>query len=239
VPFGWLAFVWLGGAMFVLSLACGALFFAVVLGRPAGGEPGAMRAGLFDTLLFSLFALHHSVMARSAVKRRVARFLPERSERSLYVWVASTLFLVVCLAWMPVPGMVWRLEGIWRWIAHGVQLVGLTFLAAGARVLDPLDLAGIRVVVEPAHPRAEQPEGTTFKTQGPYGVVRHPIYSGTILLMAAMPDMTGGRFLFTALTTLYIVLAIPWEERSLVQRYGDEYRDYRRAVPWRLVPKVF
>jgi protein-S-isoprenylcysteine O-methyltransferase Ste14 len=80
---------------------------------------------------------------------------------------------------------------------------------------------------------------TAFSRRGAYGIVRHPIYTGTIVLLAAMPDMTAGRLFFAFLTTLYIVLAIPWEEATLVEQHGEVYLDYQRAVRWRILPGVF
>ncbi len=55
----------------------------------------------------------------------------------------------------------------------------------------------------------------------------------------AAPVMSSGRLLFAALSTLYLVIAIPLEERSLDAAYGDAYRQYQARVRWRLVPGVF
>jgi protein-S-isoprenylcysteine O-methyltransferase Ste14 len=41
------------------------------------------------------------------------------------------------------------------------------------------------------------------------------------------------------LTTVYLVIAIRWEERSLVAVFGKEYEQYKRTVRWRLVPYVY
>ena len=40
-------------------------------------------------------------------------------------------------------------------------------------------------------------------------------------------------------TTVYLLLAIPWEERSLTHSFGDDYRRYRRAVRWRIFPFIY
>jgi protein-S-isoprenylcysteine O-methyltransferase Ste14 len=41
------------------------------------------------------------------------------------------------------------------------------------------------------------------------------------------------------MSTLYLVLATPIEERSLEQEFGESYREYRRKVRWRIVPGVY
>jgi len=74
---------------------------------------------------------------------------------------------------------------------------------------------------------------------GPYRYVRHPIYLGWVLLVFAAPTMPMGRLLFAAVSTLYLVVAVPFEERSLVAEFGPAYRDYQRQVRWRLVPGLW
>jgi hypothetical protein len=56
--------------------------------------------------------------------------------------------------------------------------------------------------------------------RGAYRYVRHPIYLGWVLLVWAASDMTMGRFAFAAISTAYLVIAVPFEERSLRRRFG-------------------
>ena len=48
---------------------------------------------LWIWLLFTIFALHHSMMARTGAKAWLTRQVPPELERSLYVWISSVLFL--------------------------------------------------------------------------------------------------------------------------------------------------
>ena len=45
--------------------------------------------------------------------------------------------------------------------------------------------------------------------------------------------MTADRLTFAVLSSSYLVVAIPWEERSLKRVFGDEYERYQRQVRWR------
>ena len=99
------AVAWLGGAVFVASLFYTAWWFTVLLATPAAGAIGAEAAIVGNVALFSAFALHHSVMARTRAKRWLLQVVPPGLERSVYVWVASLLLLAVCTSWQRVPGV--------------------------------------------------------------------------------------------------------------------------------------
>src|SRR5919204_5427411 len=102
------AFVWLGGALFMLSLAFCAYSYLIVWGRPADVD---VRAIPIDAALFGVFAAHHSVLARERAKAAVAQLVSDRLARPTYVWIASLLLIAVCAAWRPVGGEVYRATG--------------------------------------------------------------------------------------------------------------------------------
>src|SRR5439155_18314637 len=78
-----------------------------------------------------------------------------------------------------------------------------------------------------------------FKASGPSGWVRHPIYSGWFLLVFAVPVMTMTRFVFAVTSGVYLLIAIPLEERSLRLSSSGGFDRYMREGPWKLVPRVF
>ena len=223
---------WAGGAAFAASLAGLVYFYAIVLASPAGDPALTVRNALLDTALFSAFALHHSLLARSAAKARITRVVPHRFQRSLYVWIASLLLAGVCLLWQPVAGMLYRVDGWWRVPFWSLQLCGAYLTVRSAGVIDPLELAGIRQVEEPA-------ARDTVQAVGPFRFVRHPIYLGWMMMVFLTPTMTANRLLFAVISSAYLLLAIPWEERSLVAAHGDQYRAYRQSVRWRIIPGLW
>jgi methanethiol S-methyltransferase len=225
-------FVWLGGAMFVSSLALCAYTFLVTWANPGFHtvelEPWGPAAR--NTVLLSVFALHHSVFAREPVKTVVARLVPEQLVRSVYVWAASLLLIAVCAWWQPIGGDVYDDSAGVRWYGHAmVQLLGLWITARGVARIDPLELAGIRP--------AAQSQG--LQVTGPYHWVRHPLYLGWLLMVFGAAHMTRDRVLFATITTLYLVVAIPWEERSLRRSFDGEYVRYMRDVKWRMIPFIY
>jgi protein-S-isoprenylcysteine O-methyltransferase Ste14 len=44
---------------------------------------------------------------------------------------------------------------------------------------------------------------------------------------------------FAVVSTLYVAMAIPWEERALLDTFGAAYEAYRGTVRWRMMPGVY
>ncbi len=162
------------------------------------------------------------MLAREPVKARVSRLVSPPLERPTYVWVASLLFIAACLAWRPIAGTVYRIPPPWAWAAGALQFAGGILTLDAARRIDVRVLAGLRP--EPAQ------DGDPV-ARGAYRFVRHPIYLGWVLLVWAASDMTTGRLVFAAISTAYLVVAVPFEERSLRRRFGPSYDAYRRQRP--------
>ena len=233
-----LVIAWTGAAIFAASLAWFAYSYLFRFGQRAPAGPLA-RPILINVLLFSGFALHHSVLARSGAKRVVHLLIPPELERSIYTWVASVLFLAVCAWWQPVPGVVYDLTGPWRFLGWTVQLAGLVLTIRASAALDVLDLAGVRAVVRRVN--AHSPDGSNppLTTRGLYAFVRHPLYFAWTLFVFGAPTMTGTRASFAIVSTAYLMIAIPWEERGLVAAFGQQYEDYRRRVTTRMIPWLY
>lgn len=248
-----LAAAWCGAGLFGASLAYFAYFYLDQLGRtvevPAAAVP---RAVALNVGLFTLFALHHSIFARTGARAWVRHQLPKGLERTTYVWLASLLFLGVCLLWQPLPGVAWQASGTMRLLLYGVQLVGVVLTLQSASRIDIWDLAGVRQARAATRHTAGRPpaamppaddgppaQAAGLEERGPYRRVRHPIYLGWVVIVFAAPTMTASRLLFAAISTLYLVLAIPFEERSLTAEFGPAYTAYQQRVRWRLLPGVW
>jgi len=83
-------------------------------------------------------------------------------------------------------------------------------------------------------------ENQTVISTGPYAVVRHPMYSGALLLVLGFPLALGS---WVGLVPMVPSLAaLVWriidEERFLCRNLGG-YADYMDTVRWRLVPGVW
>jgi protein-S-isoprenylcysteine O-methyltransferase Ste14 len=79
--------------------------------------------------------------------------------------------------------------------------------------------------------------GHQLRTDGPYGVTRHPIYTGLLGMLLGTVLLNGLGAALVALVAGAVVVAtrIPIEERLMTQTFPEEYPGYRERVPG-LVP---
>lgn len=79
--------------------------------------------------------------------------------------------------------------------------------------------------------------GHQLRTDGPYGVTRHPIYTGLLGMLAGTVLLNGFGAALVGLVVGAAVVAtrIPIEERLMTKTFPDEYPGYRERVPG-LVP---
>jgi len=201
-------------------------------GTPAGRwHSSAWLAIAQNVLMFSVFAAHHSVLARQGTKRSLRRWVPPHLERAGYVGGSAVLFAMTLSLWQPVPGLAWNLTGPWFVVSEVICLTGVVVIGISVSSLDLLAYLGLRQGLGLA---AGPPE--TLRMDGPYRLVRHPVYLGWILLVWSLPVMTGTRLVFAAISTIYILLVMPYEEASFRRAYGAQYDAYATQVRWRLFP---
>ena len=189
-----------------------------------------------DLALLLVFAVQHSLMARPSFKRWMTRLIPEAAERSTYVLASSLALITLFVFWRPLGGTIWSVtEPVIAELIYGLFIAGWLLILIPTFLINHFDLFGLRQVWLNLISKPYQ--ALSFKTPGPYRLVRHPLYVGWITVFWATPTMTATHLLFAVVTTLYILVAIRFEERDLVATLGSDYRNYRRRVPM-LVPYI-
>lgn len=208
----------------------GLLVVGALVMLPAGSLE-YWQGWLFMAVLFiPIFIVGVVMLVRSPellAKRLSAK--ERASEQSLVVKLSGLLFIAVFL----LSGFNWRFGWLllpdWTvWLSAVVFLVGYMLYAEVLRENAYLS----RVI--------EVQTGQKVVDTGLYGIVRHPMYTATIILFLAMPLVLASPLSF-ALMLLYIPLIIKRikNEEALLEQELEGYGDYMCRVRYRLIPYIY
>ena len=78
-------------------------------------------------------------------------------------------------------------------------------------------------------------------TKGVFSIVRHPIYLGSILLYLGLVCITlslASLVLWIFIVVFYLYIS-RHEEKLLLERFGDEYKDFKKKVPMLFPLRMF
>jgi len=197
-----------------------------------GPQAPVAVAVVVDVALIALFGLQHSVMARQGFKRWWTRFVPPPAERSVYVLAASIALMILFVAWRPIPALVWSVNAIPHpvisdliWVAFSI---GWLTVLLSTFLINHFELFGLQQAW--LNMRGRQAAPPKFRKPLFYKWVRHPLYLGFFLAFWATPEMTAGHLLLAVGVSVYMLIAIRYEERDLVGLFGKDYEDYRAEV---------
>ena len=117
------------------------------------------------------------------------------------------------------------------WMGNALTIAGLGIIAVALLGYDRGRFLGTSQVRRP-----DEAEDERLRIDGLHRYVRHPLYSGLFLILWGHAQTEFA--LATAIwASIYLVIGTVFEERRLIARYGEAYRDYRARtpayVPWR------
>lgn len=188
------------------------------------------------------FGFVHSILASKEVKQAFQKRFGERAYHGLYRLiynsVAGVTLIPVVVLMAVVPGrVVWTVDAPIDLIFLLIQLIGVIGLLISMAQIDGGQFLGTSQAIayfrgDPL-PLPKEPLSVT----GVYAVVRHPLYFFSLLVIWFVPSMNEGYLGFCIGATLYFIVGSWYEERRLLDYFGDEYRAYQRKVAW-MIPFV-
>jgi protein-S-isoprenylcysteine O-methyltransferase Ste14 len=186
----------------------------------------AMTPRLAGGLLMLSFGVMELFLRQGATAKKIA---PAPSDRGTSLLIVTAFVLaVLATSTRLLPAI--ELNSAIAWVGVGVGVCGIALRAWSMRVLGQYYT---RTLVTTAN--------QTVVRQGPYRLVRHPGYLGSILIWSGAA-VASGNLLSVAAVTVLLAIAythrIRTEERMLIETLGNSYEEYRQKS-WRLLPFVF
>ena len=216
-----------------VSAALGLVAFGLMLFLPAGTFH-YWQAWVF----LAVFAFYtwipsvYLVRKNPAALERRMHAGPLAETRTLQQIVSTVVF--ICFPAMLVVSALDHRFG-WSPVPTTVTVVGDILVAVGLGV-------AMLVVAQNGYAAANitVESGQTLVSTGLYGLVRHPMYSGSVIMMVGVPlaldSYWGLVFVLPALVALALRIR---DEEELLQQQLSGYREYEQQVHYRLVPFVW
>jgi protein-S-isoprenylcysteine O-methyltransferase Ste14 len=191
------------------------------------GTPTSIAvAAIINLTLILLFGLQHSIMARASFKRVLTRVIPPALERSTYVLASSLVLGLVMWQWHPLPSVLWHVDNsTTATILWCINAVGWLGVPACSFLIDHFDLFGIKQAMHGFRRTTFNKKG--FVTPLFYKYLRHPMMSFLMIGLWVTPHMTTGHLLLSSGMTIYILIGVHFEERSLAKELGAAYERYQ------------
>ncbi len=173
---------------------------------------------------FLFFAITHSLLATDYIKSKAEKLLGNgfRFYRIIYTLISFLTFAPAFLIWVSFTGstpLVYSLPERLYPVIILIRLGALGMFVYVSYQTDILEFIGIR-----------QKAKNILITSGAYGVVRHPLYTGGIIVLFTKMEMSQLDLIAVLLVSIYLIIGAFIEERRLVSVFGEEYRKYQQQV---------
>jgi protein-S-isoprenylcysteine O-methyltransferase Ste14 len=147
--------------------------------------------------------------------------------------------VVIAVCFLLIPGML-VIAGLdhrfgWSMVPVPIVIVGDVLVAAGLVlaqwVVIQNSYAAATIIVEREQPLVDA---------GLYGMVRHPLYVGALIMMVGSPLALGSLWALVVLVPGFVALAVRIvDEEQMLTEQLPGYDEYTQKVPYRLVPHVW
>lgn len=187
------------------------------------------------SILILLFALAlwgvvHSFLASHFAKDMIPAKIGSMDVYRLgYNIFAVTSFAPILYLMRTLPDrMVYQIASPWNILMFGGQLLAAVLLLVAVLQTDTLSFIGLRQLFE-------KEKSGTLVTRGLYRVVRHPLYTFSLLFIWLTPTVTQNTLTVYIGATIYTLVGAYFEERKLLRDFEEAYAEYKRKTPM-LIP---
>jgi len=149
--------------------------------------------------------------------------------RLAYNIFAAISFLPILYLMATLPNqLVYEVPSPWNLVMFGGQLLSIILLGIAFLQTDSLSFVGLRQLFE-------KEESGALVIHGMYKIVRHPLYTFSLLFLWLTPTVSQNSLTVYIGSTLYILIGAYFEERKLLREFGEAYAAYKKSTPM-LIP---
>lgn len=208
---------------------------AVVL-LAGSGQPFWLAAWIFLLILTLSIVIMERLLVRVSPDLLAERSKLQAGTKKWDVWLSTLVALVLPLL-MLLTAALDRRHGWSAPVPRWLETAGFAGVAAGAAVMTWAMVAN-RYFASTV--RIQHDRGQRVVSSGPYGVVRHPGYAGSLLYLLATPAALGSKWAWIAAGVCAVVTFVrtALEDGTLQQELGG-YKEYAARVRYRLVPGLW
>lgn len=214
----------------IIKFLAGVICIGLVIFIPAG-TLNYWNGWLFMVLLFvPMFFAGIALMIKNPdLLMRRLNSKEKDKEQKIVILLSGVMFLSIFIvaglnyrySWIQLPNMAVLIASIIFVIAYILYAV----------VLRENEYLSRTIEVE---------ENQRVVNTGLYAVVRHPMYSATILLFLSMPLILGSIISFAiALSYLFIIIKRIKNEETVLEKKLQGYTEYKKEVKYKLIPFIF
>ncbi len=199
---------------------------------------------LLIIFLFFLFAFSHTWLASRKLKKALAEKIGTRiAFYRIFYNITSVMFFIVFYSLAPKPDVIiYDLQYPFDLITFALQVLSLAGLIWSARQTDLKEFIGIKQLERfwaNNYSPEDLDEKQELKLTGAFKLVRHPIYMFSIMFLLFRPQMNLFYLTTFICIIMYFYIGSVFEEKKLVDVFGEQYKEYQKNVP-RLFPiKIF
>jgi len=197
---------------------------------------------LLVLIMFGLYGIFHSILASQAMKTAIRERVGDRAYYGFYraFYNIVALITLIPIFWVLAEnpgGTVYTLDDRWAEVILVMEWVGRIGVVVAVLQIDALRFIGLRQIIAYFRGTTLPLPDEDLTTAGLYRVVRHPLYLFSLFIVWSSLSMNAATFALNLGITLYFLVGSIYEERRMVQGYGQSYRDYQAQVPW-MIPML-
>ena len=214
----------------LVKFGCGAALVGLLIFLPAGTLQYANGWLLMGLLFVPMLIAGFVMLAKSPdfLKKRLDAKEKQAAQKGV-LGLAGLMFV----AGFVVAGLDFRFSWscVPSWVVIAAAVLFLVAYGLYAEVMRENAYLSRTVKVE---------EGQTVVDTGLYGIVRHPMYSATILLFLMIPLLLGSWYALVVFAFYPVIIVIRLkDEENLLTRELPGYAEYKEKVKYRLIPFVW